>query len=160
MGKQIFNIKGNMRDLDPAKSPNQYAYEIRNLRLTAQEDSTLLALTTEKGNTQYTLTEGSIAGNIIGYCVLNKYITIFTHDTNADHIYRLEKDTTATFPTMTVTSLYSGDLDFDNDTKIEALGVYENENIQKVYWIDGVHQPRFINITKTDYNTTETFNFI
>ena len=65
MGKQIFNIKGMMRDLDPAKSPNQYAYEIRNLRLTAQEDSTLLALTTEKGNTQYTLTGGSIAGNIV-----------------------------------------------------------------------------------------------
>lgn len=146
MGKQIFNIKGMMRDLDPAKSPNQYAYEIRNLRLTAQEDSTLLALTTEKGNTQYTLTGGSIAGNIIGYCVLNKYITIFTHDTNADYIYRLEEDTTATSPTMIVTSLYSGDLDFDNDTKIEALGVYENENIQKVYWIDGVNQPRFINI--------------
>ncbi len=160
MGKQIFNIKGMMRDLDPAKSPNQYAYEIRNLRLTAQEDSTLLALITEKGNIQYTLTGGSIAGNIVGYCVLNKYITIFTHDTNADHIYRLEEDTTATSSIMTVTSLYSGDLDFDNDTKIEALGVYENENIQKIYWIDGVHQPRFINITKTDYNTTETFNFI
>lgn len=163
MGKQIFNIKGMMRDLDPAKSPNQYAYEIRNLRLTAQEDSTLLALTTEKGNTQYTLTGSSIAGNIVGYCVLNKYITIFTHDTNADYIYRLEEDTTATSPTMTVTSLYSGDLDFDNDTKIEALGVYENENIQKVYWIDGVHQPRFINIkgNPTDWASRPTpFDFL
>ena len=132
MGKQIFNIKGMMRDLDPAKSPNQYAYEIRNLRLTAQEDSTLLALTTEKGNTQYTLSQ-DILGDIVGYCVLNKYITIFTHDTNTDHIYRLEEDTTATSPTMIVKHLYEGDLGFNESTKIETKGVYENENIQKVY---------------------------
>lgn len=151
MGKQIFNIKGMMRDLDPAKSPNQYAYEIRNLRLTAQEDSTLLALTTEKGNAQYTLSQ-DILGDIVGYCVLNKYITVFTHDTNTDHIYRLEEDTTVTSPRMIVEDLYDGDLGFDENTKIETKGVYENENIQKVYWIDGVHQPRFINI-KASENT-------
>lgn len=145
MGKQIFNIKGMMRDLDPEKSSNQYAFEIRNLRLTAQEDTTLLALTTEKGNLQYTLSS-SIVGTIVGYCVLNKYITIFTHDTSADHIYRLEEDTTVNYLKMTVKSLYSGSLGFDYNTKIEAIGVYENEKVQKVYWIDGINQTRFINI--------------
>ena len=147
MGKQLFNIKGMIRDLDPAKTPNQYAYEIRNLRLTAQEDSTLLSLTTEKGNTQYTLTN-TIEGDIIGYCTVNKYLTIFTHvnSSTTDHIYRLE-ETTGSTPTMSVTELYTGDLGFgETGIRLETLGVFENENIIKVYWIDEVHQLRAINI--------------
>ena len=150
MGKQIFNIKGMMRDLDPAKSPNQYAYEIRNLRLTAQEDTTMLALVSEKGNSQYTLIdrEGehtSLEGVIIGYCILHNYLVLFTHtdDKTPDYIYRLEMNDM----TMIVDMIYAGNLGFGEEgVKIEAIGIYENEQIQKVYWIDGVHQPRFINI--------------
>ena len=172
MGKQLFNIKGMMRDLDPSKSANQYAYEIRNLRLTAQEDSTLLALTTEKGNTQYTLISSidsnpiNINGDVVGYCILNKYITLFTHGVDSDYIYRLEEDNTTSSPTMIVKLLYNGDLGFDENTKIESLGIYENKNIQKVYWIDGTHQPRFINIeakdsTISDWETRENpFDFV
>ena len=147
MGKQIFNIKGMMRDLDPAKSPNQYAYEIRNLRLTAQEDSTLLALTTEKGNTACTVTGDTISGEIIGYCSSQKYIILFTHDSvSIDHIYRLEKNSTS----YVSKELYYGDLGFTSNTKIETTYIYENELVQKVYWVDGVHQPRVINIIDTD----------
>lgn len=152
MGKQIFNIKGMMRDLDPAKTPNQYAYEIRNLRLTAQEDTTMLALVSEKGNAQYQIIDyggdpATIQGVIIGYCVLHNYLTIFTHDENdpkaPDRIYRLEMDSM----TMTSLLLYAGDLGFGEDgVNIEAIGIYENQDLQKVYWIDSVHQPRFINI--------------
>lgn len=150
MGKQIFSIKGMMRDLDPAKSPNQYAYEIRNLRLTAQEDTTMLALVTEKGNAQYTLIDkeglpAAIEGTIIGYCLLHNYLVLFTHtdDKTPDYIYRLEMNDL----TMIVDMIYAGNLGFgEKGIKIEAIGIYENEQIQKVYWIDGIHQPRFINI--------------
>ena len=150
MGKQVFNIKGMMRDLDPAKSPNQYAYEIRNLRLTAQEDTTMLALTSEKGNAQYTLIDKNdlpttIIGTIIGYCLLHNYLVLFTHTEGKtpDYIYRLEMNNLS----MIVDMIYAGNLGFgERGVKIEAIGIYENELIQKVYWIDGVHQPRFINI--------------
>lgn len=159
MRKQLFNIRGMMRDLAASKGSNQYAYEIRNLRLTAQEDSTFLALTTEKGNTQYSLiTEDSpsstatIIGTIIGYCTVgNDYIVIFTHDaTDGDFIYRLHESADNT---MFCKCLYgkdvsssAKDLGFTDNTKIEAIGIYENENMQKVYWIDGVNQPRVINV--------------
>lgn len=163
MGKQIFNIKGMTRDLDPAKSSNQYAYEIRNLRLTAQEDTTLLALTTEKGNTEYTITGDVIIGNIVGYCTIDKYLTLFTYGNNTNYIYRLiEQDNTI----LNSFKLYEGNLGFDENDTLETIGVFESENIIKVYWIDGKHQPRFINIvadttTIQSWSTKDTpFDFI
>jgi len=39
-------------------------------------------------------------------------------------------------------------LKFKVDHPLQTLGVYENKNIQKVYWTDGENQPRLINITK------------
>ena len=38
------------------------------------------------------------------------------------------------------------DLGFDFNHPIETLSFYENEDIQKVYWTDGLNQPRVINI--------------
>jgi len=46
--------------------------------------------------------------------------------------------------------LYNGNLNFSVNCPIECLGVYENEVIQKVYWTDGLNQPRLINIVKTE----------
>ena len=161
MGKQIFNITGMMRDLDPAKFKAQYAYEIRNLRLVMQEDSTMLALVSEKGNLQYTVTGDSIIGAVIGYCTLNDYLVLFTHSSLEipDRIYRLEMNGMD----MASVLLYEGSLGFGEEgVRIEALGVYENEKLQKVYWIDSVHQPRFINIVAG--NTSEwndsSFDFV
>lgn len=171
MGKQVFNIKGMTRDLDPAKSSSQYAYEIRNLRITAQEDTTMLALVSEKGNTQYSIINEdnnttTIVGNIIGYYVLHNYLVLFTHSTNdllvPDRIYRLEMGTTyMTTYGDTIGShdyLYGGNLGFgDAGVNIEAIGVFENENLQRVYWIDTVHQPRVINIA-ADKDTIHKWN--
>lgn len=167
MGKQIFNIRGMTRDLSPSKTPNDFAYEIRNLRLTAQEDSTMLTLVSEKSNRQYTVTGDSPVGKIIGYCTLNNYLVLFTyyHEKLTNIIYRLELDTTALVPTFDSVRLYEGELGMGASTKIEAIGIYENVNIQKVYWIDGVHQPRFINIspnadTSHWYSSQSPFDFV
>jgi hypothetical protein len=157
MGKQLFNLEGMVRDLDPSKLSNKYAYEIRNLRLTAQEDSTMLSLTSEKGNSQYNIVDKdnntvSIQGIIVGYCVLHNYLTLFVHDETPkipiDRIYRLEENGM----TMIAKQLYYGNLlGFgDEGVNIEAIGIYESQAIQRVYWIDGVHQPRSINIAADD----------
>lgn len=60
--------------------------------------------------------------------------------------------------------LYEGHLNFDYQNPIEALPSYENEEIQKVYWTDGLNQPRFINIVekqekRAKWNDT-SFDFI
>jgi len=51
--------------------------------------------------------------------------------------------------------LYQGNLGFDRLKKIEAIPCYENENIQKIYWIDGINYPRVINIARK-YTSDET----
>ena len=99
-------------------------------------------------------------GTIIGYCVLNDYLVLFTHkhiilpiENNIDRIYRL------TLNDNEVTGfvqLYEGNLDFQKDVNpttdglIDAIPYYETELIQKVYWIDGINQPRVINIVNTN----------
>ena len=46
--------------------------------------------------------------------------------------------------------LYTGNLGFPEEGTIDCLASYENEEVQKVYWVDGVNQPRVINIAATD----------
>lgn len=43
--------------------------------------------------------------------------------------------------------LYVRSFGFSTNNPIQPIFNYENENIQKVYWIDGFHQIRYINLT-------------
>lgn len=161
--QQVFNIKGMTKDISRSKSGSSLAYDIQNMRLTSQEGETLLSLTNEKGNKEYKLdfkkfakqSDGTIdpdeakiklEGKIIGYCTLNKYLVIFTHVGNKhDRIYRFEEDSTDKM-ILNGILLYFGNLGFTDIMRLETMGIFESENIQKVYWLDGVNQPRFINI--------------
>lgn len=60
--------------------------------------------------------------------------------------------------------LFSGNLGFNYKHPIETISFYENADIRKVYWTDGLNQPRVINIaaasdvvSKWD---TDSFNFV
>lgn len=154
--QQTFSIKGMTRDISLSKSSSEYAYEIKNMRITAQEGETTLSLVNEKGNKVYTihLQQGDITflnlmGTVIGYCIIDKYLTLFTHTELKDAICKLQLSTIYD-DTLEGTVLYVGDLGFTDDMRLETLGIYESEAIQKVYWVDGVHQPRFINIAADD----------
>lgn len=65
-------------------------------------------------------------------------------ESSNDKIYRLWMNEDKLYGEL----LYEGNLGFDWKYPIETLGYYENENIQKVYWTDGLNQPRFINIVE------------
>ena len=152
---------GMQRDSNVLKHPPIFLYNAKNIRLTAREDNTLLAISNEKGTTNTGLT---LVGDYLGSCKLNKYLVIFTHvekttDTEGcDYIYRVDLEDEL------LVILYSGNLGFKNP--IDAVGSYENENIQKVYWVDGENQPRVINIAgevKTRaalYTSNTSFDFI
>ena len=166
MGKQIFQITGMSQDLADSKISSEKAFEIKNMRVTAQENSNMPALISEKGNIEIPLykEDGStlynIPGNIVGYCTLNEFIVLFTHNVeegnNVDYILRLSYDT-STPKKMLVHELYHGNLGFNElgeGIHIDTHTCYETENNQKVYWIDGVHQPRFINIVADEETQT------
>lgn len=134
-----WKIKGMRRDLDESVASNEFAYENMNFRILATDDNTTLALTNEKGNSKIPNIE--LEGTAIGTAVINNHLVVFTTG-NKDRIYCLD------FVDESVTSklLYSGNLEFDIEHPLETLAVYENENIQKIYWVDGKNQPRVINI--------------
>lgn len=78
-----------------------------------------------------------------------------------DSIYKLEIDETTNPPTLKGERLFKGDLNFSDDTILETLPFYESEKSQKVYWVDGVNIPRFINLAdKTKYKIPNHFDFI
>jgi hypothetical protein len=148
-----------------SKQQSEYLIDAHNIRITAREGETLLSVTNEKGPKELTLKNSAgnntvISGTIIGHCVLGSYLVLFVHDTTGDSILRIDmsKDEPE------VLNLFNGgsskSLGFDENYPIEAISDYENENIQKVYWIDGLNQPRVINIVHAPYTWAGAFDFV
>ena len=155
-------IKGMQRDLTVSKFNPEFTFDAQNIRITARENNSLLSITNEKGNKPIKDKEEkdiTIQGTIIGYNVLNKYLTLFTTGAidGRDYIYRLEKKE-GYFESI---PLYAGHLKFDTKHPIESIGIYETAEIQKVYWVDGKNQPRVINIAARDVDWHDTsFDFV
>lgn len=103
-----------------------------------------------------------IPGKYLGHSILNKKLVLFTKKENIDNIIVLKIQDN----TLVGEIKYSGNLNFQLDKPIETLPYYESELVQKVYWVDGVNQPRVINIesktivknkdTQFDFNPTIT----
>ena len=141
---------GMQKDLSVSKHPVQFLYDARNIRLTAREKDTLLSVTNERSTLDTNIT---INGTYLGHCLLGKYLVVFStkglkEDDNASEEDKAVDDyiTRIDLSTKEKLVLYNGNLSFSLDHPIEAIGSYENESIQKVYWIDGDNQLRMINI--------------
>ena len=156
-------FKGIQRDLTRSKFSPEFMYDAKNIRITAREDNTTLSVTNEKGTKNIEVIKGNnpyiIEGDIIGYNTLNDYLILFTTSL-VDRIYRLEyKDNI-----FEAVVLFEGALGFNSKNPIESICVYENNNIQKVYWVDGINQPRVINITAPEDIrnkwTSNSFEFV
>lgn len=63
-----------------------------------------------------------------------------------DSLDKLDYITRIDLNTLDTKVLYEGNLGFSTEHPIEAIPSYENAQIQKVYWTDGLNQPRVINI--------------
>jgi hypothetical protein len=101
--------------------------------------------------------EETIKGIVLGYAVLNKQLILFTHDVNnIDYIYKVLRDENTGAYSYSI--LLQGNLNFSLDSRFETLSIYENESIQKIYWVDGVNQPRFINIADSYISSAEGVN--
>ena len=146
MKRDIFSIipTGMQKDISVNQFPNNMAFNIKNMRIVSTGDSnTTLCLVNEKGNSKDTNISTQIKGIVIGAQIIKDVIILFTTDNTTSYIYKaiLKNDN------LNAELLVSGtDFKFNTDNPIESIGIYENENIQKVYWVDGINQPRVINI--------------
>ena len=174
MAKKVMTWKtrGMNQDMSVSAFNPEFAFENRNLRLSTNEGNTLMSWVNEKGtselsvftenaNDTYPSTTLTISGTPLGVAVLNKYLVLFTHNNNStDYIYRL-KYTDVSKTALCGKILYSSNLGFDLEYPIETSVSYESELIQKVYWVDGKNQPRFINIVgDIKLNNDTQFDFI
>jgi len=84
---------------------------------------------------------------IIGHCIIRDNIILFTTDNNGfDCIWKVNDET------YELELLYLRNLGFNIMYPIQALNNYENKIIDKVYWVDGNNQMRFINIYQSTDN--------
>ena len=150
-------IKGMMQDSSPSKASPEYAVDAQNIRITARENTSLLSVVNEKGNSKVPLknkdgSEASTTGTYIGSAVLNQYFVLFTHVSDTvDNIYRLEKmKDSSNKEYFELVLLFTGNLNLSSSSPIETQSIFENADIQKVYWTDGINQPRMINIVASD----------
>lgn len=153
MMKEEYHVfQGMSRGNHQIKQDSKFLWDAHNIRITDRGDNTGLSITNEKG----TELIHSVTGHYLGHCVLNEHLVIFSRslDGSINHIKRVSINDSGKVISIT---LYSGSLGFDAtlSTPIEAIGVYENELIQKVYWTDGINQPRVINITKPELKGEE-----
>ena len=158
-------VRGMSRDLAVHRFDPNLVVDARNIRITTVKDnSSLLTVTNEKGTEEFSVSGADIRGTIIGSAVLNKLLVLFTTENGSDRIYKLKF--TDSFTSATSYLLFpeaigvSKSLNFQTDHPLETLPVYENEDIQKVYWVDGINQPRMINVAgDTPVSNGDSFNF-
>ena len=87
---------------------------------------------------------------IIGKSVTRQGVILFTTDNNGfDCIWEIPNLLSAS---IDIILLYCRNLGFSNQNPIQAVFNYENEIIQKVYWVDGINQLRFLNIKHNKEN--------
>lgn len=155
----IFPFKGINKDSSVARITSEEAFDIRNMRIvTDGSDNGNLCLTNEKGNKLIkSFGANALREQILKVQTIGVYAIIFTRVLNekSEYWYNRILRYSAGFTDEKV--LYSGKLNL-GDT-IDSLGIVESESIQKVYWVDGINQPRVIDILKEYSGDTTQFNF-
>ena len=177
------------KDMSVSAFNPEFAFENFNIRLATNEGNTMMSWVNERGpkklrlrvdtmpwatenidgryisnvdkQTNEITNETVITGIPIGTAVLNHKLVLFTV---SDYIYVFEKSKDEKYD-LEGKVLYFGSLGFNPNYPIETVVSYESKNIQKVYWTDGLNQPRVINIAPSmDYKTNKyissSFDFV
>jgi hypothetical protein len=152
--------KGMQRDYSMDKASQEFAYENRNIRIITNGNESFLSVTNEKSTTECNL-DKTIEGVILGSATIGDYLVLFVKNNTQDSIYRIKfNDIIGEVVTLYQSTEDSNNLNFDINNPIECISSYESDKVQKVYWVDGTNQPRYINIAvDSKYPETETFNF-
>ena len=163
-GKQVVNTfsKGMIMDLDKSlQDPNSYRYA-ENFRLVTKTTGTTGILENVEGNTQYIDLSG-VKGTILHTNTIRKYLIVFSVNGLLSNIYVYDlsvKNSDIILKWEETTPI----LNFSVDNKIFSTTSYENDNIIKIYWVDGINPIRMLNIaiTQVELNnyTIERFDYL
>ena len=158
-------IKGMNQDIDIQTSSPDTAFRLFNIKNQTLDGASSFNLTNEKGNSQVrlvdysTLQDVSISGIIVGViqCTANM-IVLFTYiDELTNYIYKLLYDAennyirvkTVAYGNFGISASHIADGKIIK-TEISGIFSYEHSELQKVYWVDGVNQLRYLNIADSN----------
>ena len=174
----IMTYNGMNKDISQSKFSNQFYFEGKNIRILATDSQSTNSVTNEKGNS-LVVTIPQININFIDKIITydSKILNYITDQINNSYTtqpgeqiiigHAIGKDNTVLFTTdnnefdcvwsfnnttYDLTLLYLRNLNFSTENPIQALINYENDKIEKVYWVDGKNQMRFLNIKQSIQN--------
>lgn len=151
--KEQHVVTGMSRDSAVSQHNPNLVYDAKNIRITTKDgNNSLLSVTNEKGTSSVTIP--NLSGDLLGYAIMGDYLILFTKQTNSntDRIYRVKMPAmgaTVSIAADDVFKVFEGNANFDFEHPIQALPIFENDHLQKVYWVDGLNQPRVINIARS-----------
>lgn len=151
-------FEGLDRDTNKHEYKSTKYFNLENGKIVSQDGLSSVTISNVKGTIPILDSNGnhitSITGyTLVGWCNLGADIILFysSDTTDKGQIYKLVQNTELTF---SITLIYEDDnLNFGN--VLQAIGRYENEYIQKVYWIDDFNNMiRSLNIVSNSYPIT------
>ena len=167
MEQQISLYQGLNKDVAYDSIAEGLYIDATDIRITTTNGESIGAFTNIQGNTEaFTIPiDGEFNGlgwtalnpEIIGYTTIRNRIIFFVADAEGEKgwIYDLQYDpkTREILLGFPVLKYYSDSLNFKKDWPIEALGRYETDTIQRVYWTDYNNFFRTINLEATNLTT-------
>jgi hypothetical protein len=163
MERHINTYQGLNKDTAYDSIQSELYIDAKDIRITTTNGESMGAFTNIKGNQEaFTIPNAYGAGlpfgpwaavgipQIIGYTTIRNRIVLFVADDSEANgwIYVVEYNTATReiLPGFPVLKYYSPILNFSKKWPIEALGLYESNCIQKVYWTDYNNYFRSINL--------------
>lgn len=158
MEQHINTYQGMNKDTAYDSLAATFYIDALDIRITTTAGESLGAFTNIKGNSLIIKlnTEGEFNGNswiadnpvVIGYTTIRTKIILFIADDSSTKgwIYNLEYDPADKSLSSFQLIYYNKELNFNKEWPIEALGRYESDCIQRIYWTDYNNFFRSLNI--------------
>lgn len=136
-------VEGMDKDTSFNKYPNTRYLHSENFRFIYDEENSRGILTNDVGD-QGVLT---FSGTLLGHTIIRNTLVLFIlryepqQDLNIFELYQIPNDVVLNSEQTNIETylkISSIDFGYTVDTKIKAIGRYESENIEKLYWTDGI----------------------
>ena len=154
--KHVF--QGMQQDSSEIYQDSNMLRDALNIRITDRDNPTQFSITVDKGNVLGS--DMTLQGKYIGHCLLDKQnVLVFTQDQTHTYFYKVGG-------TYNYIVAQTNEPILDSTEGIKTLHIYENDNVDKVYWVQLGKQPRVINIAYfentgiTEVSNPNMFDFV
>lgn len=138
--------RGMAQDHAEARASNDLAYELRNIRISSDGSNTLFSISSIKG----TEAKSSVPGRVVATTVIGDKAVILS---------KLGKDGMVfVFDGENIKKIYQTEMNLSDN--VDMIGVVERDDIEKVYWVDGVNPLRSLNIHDKRLATNPDVDYI